>query len=245
MIDMMTVAYQNYRLIEKNIKYHLALSDDFIFYVADATFHPDPGFPRRIENERVKFFKFPPRIGHDGVVHGAILDELFVHTTNKIVGTVDHDFFWLRQGSDWIYRYFSEGFDAIGAAGWYPLWMPDWQNAIDSVYPERAGHLAPVCWGQFIDRDYVRDTFISSIGDGPGMETGWRIRKRLIDSGAKVEVFPGFQYGRQPDAMACFFGTEEEPVGVHMLKGWSRVDQWFFDAVDSILEGAGRVGRAD
>ena len=52
-------------------------------------------------------------------------------------------------------------------------------------------------------------------------ETGWRMRKKIIDERIPCHVYRAFTYPNHPDPKVTYFGTTEDPVGVHLLKGSS------------------------
>lgn len=227
MIDIVCVAYANYKLILKTINHHLALSPEFRILVCDNTpaAYRNKHFLKSMQSSRVKFFDFQDKSDHDGENHGAALDFLISQSETEIVSTIDHDFYWLRPDVyEWVNDAFDAGYKAIGAAGWYPPSQPDWQGSVDNNHPERRGELAPVCWGQFVLRELAAEhTFVTARTEGPwGYETGWRLRKFLIDNKVKTITIPGFQYESQKDLLACYFGTKRVPVGLHLLKGISR-----------------------
>jgi len=239
-IDVACVAYKNYHLFEKCIRYNASLSPYFRFLVVDNTPPPekDNNFLRNIQSAQVKTFERDDAWAFDGESHGHALDFLLSKAETKIVGTLDHDFFWIRPDTyDWVNELFETGHKAVGAAGWYPPTSPDWQNNIDSAHPNRKGWMAPVCYGQFLTRELATsDTFVCSPQEGAMRhETGWRIRKTIIEERIKDLTLPGFIYEGQIDPQVCFFGTPKMPVGMHLLKGGSRTTSEDFASLEYLL----------
>jgi hypothetical protein len=221
MIDIIMPVYYNYDIAELNIKHFSKnIFGDYRLLVCDNT---DPsrrdiarfeGF--KVLDSNVELFDFPPS-GSDGVNHGTTIDFMKEFTKTDIVGTIDSDFFWLMpEILDYVQELFAEGYLAIGCAGWYP----DWQARIDLVHPQRAGHLAPVIWGQFLTKELMAvDTFVCTSEEGGTVhETGWRIREYIIKNKIKNKIFPGFFKENQSDRNWCFFGEEECPIGFHVMK---------------------------
>ena len=161
--------------------------------------------------------------GFDGFTHGASLDFLVSKTQTEIIGMMDFDFFWIYPDIiSYVHELFKQGYEAVGCAGWYP----DFQRVIDTNFPERAGHLAPVVWGQFLTRDLaISDTFICTKEESGlnNFETGWRIRKKIIEDKIPAKIFPGFKYPNQLDSEVCYFGSFDAPLGFHILKGTNRI----------------------
>lgn len=210
-IDICTTIYRNYSLLDLQLSHWKTIKGDHRLLAVDNTPRP----------ERIK--QSYPVIeldvsGIDGETHGAALDLLVRTATSDIVGIVDSDFFWLNKNIlKEVEKYFEQGYKCVGCAGFYP----DWQRNLDPRHPDRAGHLAPVCWGMFVDRKLAMEqTFVVSAQEGPQvMETGWRLRKRIIDEKIPCVVFQGFYPENWNDPECCFFGTPEKYEGVHLLKG--------------------------
>lgn len=235
MIDIVCVAYNNYDLMDKVLS-HMRdwVKGDYRLFIADNSSEFDESRMNGFKdiNERVVEAFIPAipgymrapvnlrgyRSAYDGLTHGIALDILKHKTETDIIGTMDPDFFWINPDIiSYTEERFKRGYRAVGCAGWYT----DWQLLIDPRHPARAGHLAPTVWGQFLDRDIaMQNTFAVTLQEMPGFyETGWRIREFLIDNDIKMDVFPGFSHDWLDDGFTCFFGTEEAPMGVHLLKG--------------------------
>ena len=235
MIDIICVAYNNYNLMDKVLSHMKEwVRGDYRLFIADNSSNFDESRMNNFKNINDKVVDvFVPSIPdymrqpshtpgqrsiYDGLSHGLVLDELKAKTESEIVGTLDQDFFWINPDIiSYTEQRFAEGYSAVGCAGWYN----DWQRLIDPIHPTRAGHLAPAVWGQFISREVAfAETFSVTLEEMPRYhETGWRVRKYLIDNKLKQDIFPGFFHKWMDDGYTCFFGTEEAPMGVHLLKG--------------------------
>lgn len=216
------MAYKNYDLLEIILK-HMNdwVQGDYRLFIADNT--PLPDIARlhtwKAINDKIHVVLTADAPGDfEGLSHGNALDYLKGITDAPIIATMDPDFFWLNPTiMGYVEQRFADGYEAVGCAGWYP----DWLAALDPRHPDRAGHLAPVVWGQFLSREVaLADTFsvlLTEMGDI--RETGWRVRENLIKQKSKMDIFPGFKYENQIDPEVCFFGTPEQPMGMHVLKG--------------------------
>lgn len=165
--------------------------------------------------------------GIDGETHGAALDFLVRQATSDIVGICDSDFFWLDPNILlYVEEKFRQGYQCVGAEPWYE----DFER-VNAVYPDRASWLAPCVFGQFVDRKLaLSETFVVSRREASKlMETGWRLRERVIQNRIKCEVLRAFRYpylsgDSDIEKMvrgAWFYGTPENPVGFHLVKGSS------------------------
>lgn len=223
MIDICCAIYRNYELTSYFLDFHRHLTGQYRFLLADAT-------PKSLKQP--EFYEIFAKKGnnlllevdfegdHDGIVHGEALNFLIDHAETDIIGTIDFDFFWVQPDIlEFVENAIKKGVQAIGCAGWYP----DWLTRLDPRHPDRAGHLAPVSWGQFLTHEIATATsFVSTIEESQDIrETGWRARKFIIDNKINNLVFPGFKFDDSPP-MACFFGDYDKPRGVHLMRGSQR-----------------------
>lgn len=209
MIDIGTVIYRNYSLLDMQLDHWKKIRGEHRLLVVDNT----PVAERREHDYPILNVS-----GSDGETHGAALDLLVRTATTDIVGIVDSDFFWLnKEILSEVINYFEQGYKCVGCEGFYP----DWQRVLDPRWPQRAGSMAPVCWGMFVDRKLaLEQTFIVTSAEGSQiMETGWRLRERLIREQIPTVIFSGFYPAGWTDLECCFFGSAERVQGVHYLKG--------------------------
>lgn len=186
--------------------------------------------------------------GIDGTTHGLALDRLVQKAKTDMICIQDSDFFWLdKQIFELAEAGYQRGYKNIGCAGFYP----DWQANLDPKHPERAGHLAPVCWGMFVDRKLASEqTFCVTAAEAKEIhETGWRLRKRVIDEQIPSIIWEGFYPENWSDKECCFFREKEARVegsplgklypqvieGVHLLKG-SANRQGLTNSIPELLE---------
>lgn len=216
-IDILITLYRNYQFIRPQLRLFRKLFTNYNIIICDST----PIEAREsIDDLDVDKF-FVEKSGLDVEIHGYCLDLLVRRASSPIVGICDSDFFWLKPGLlDDIRDGFSRGLKCIGAAGWYP----DWQRTYDLTWKNRAGHMAPVCWGMFVDRELaLEQTFVTTEKEAHEVrETGWRLRQKLIQEDIPREVYPGFKYPKQQDPEICYFGSPEKPLAVHFLRGSGR-----------------------
>lgn len=219
-IDICMVVHGNYCLAEWQVA-HWARTPGSRLLLADNT----RGNKLPIGHDHVTVVS--EALPGDGWSHGHALDLLVRQSSSDIVGTADTDFFWLIP--DIISRVraeFAAGKVCVGCEGWYEDWA-----TLNARWPGRAGHLAPVCWGMFVKRELaLADTFVVTPGEGQIiMETGWRLRHRLIQEAHPVTVLKAFRmplpWIEDPAMRAAaegswFFGPSEgDPWGVHFVKG--------------------------
>ncbi len=219
MIDICTVIYHNYELLDCQIKQWNWLSGDHNLIVVDAT---PPFWKKNLSEYKCRLVEKYCK-GSDGESHGEALDLAVRAATTPIVGICDSDFFWTRKDIiPMVEAMFAAGHKCVGAELWYRDFGP-----VNDMYPERAGYLAPCVFGMFIDRELaLSETFVVTKAEGlKSYETGWRIRKKIIDEKIPCHVFPAFRMPDQPDSDVTFFGevqTHARPpkqVGVHFVKG--------------------------
>lgn len=178
----------------------------------------------------VKYIRISEVVTGDGASHGHALDAAVQEAETEIIGTVDSDFFWLVPDIiEKVEAEFATGKVCVGCEGWYDDW-----HLVDKKWPARAGKLAPVCWGMFVRRDLaLSETFVVTEHEGSMiMETGWRLRQKLIEKKHPVTVLKAFQMAfpwiaddksREAAEASWFFGPSEcEPWGVHFVKGSGR-----------------------
>lgn len=211
MIDVLTVVYDNYALLDLQLAHWPRLAGAHRLLVADAT----PA-PRRRAHPGVDWVL--DLGGIDGETHGAALDFLVGKAQTDVVGTVDTDFFWLKPDVVPWAEALTAGPDGVACAGCAGFYR-DFQANIDAHHPERAGHLAPVCWGMFVRREWaVRHTFVCTAAEARAYhEVGWRLRRALLAAAAPVFVYGGWEHPDDPDV--CYFGQRHAPAGIHFLKG--------------------------
>lgn len=158
MIDVCVVIHRNYELFFLQVEHWNRLGkpdQDWRLFFCDNTPAPERQALPHLPGVRVYSIDIN---GIDGETHGGALDFLKEKTESAIIGVADSDFFWLKPTmlGD-VAKAFDSGIQCLGAAGWYE----DWQRRIDTAYPERAGHLAPVCWGMFVERRLaLAETFV-------------------------------------------------------------------------------------
>lgn len=225
-IDIICINHKSDWLFRQQIEHwHNYMQGDFRLVLVDSSpqYYQDPGvdtgLPPTYEllGETVHFFQ--PTSMFDGINSGEAYDFALSLCTSDIVGMTDPDHFWLNPNMlarvEMLYS--EEGYKCIGDAGFYR----DFQSIFDVANPSHAGHLAPVLWGQFIDRELaLSETWVCE-PPGVGQITGWRVREKIIDQNIPRVTIPGFYQeieGEDPDI--CYFGADrQKPVSVHFLKG--------------------------
>jgi len=226
MIDICIVVYCNYELLNYQIAQWKPYSDHCRLLVCDNT---HPFLKRQIEikdNDDLQIEVFDMDVeGIDGETHGKAIDFLLSKTETGIVGLCDSDFFWTHPNIlKYITDHFHHGFKAVGTElaclGW------GW---INHFCPERASHLAPGIFSLFMERELaLSETFVCAEKEAEKrMETGWRLRKKIIKEKIEAYTIPAFQYPQfknlYPSVIETdqpwYYGTPDQPVGFHLIKG--------------------------
>lgn len=231
MLDILITIYRNYSLLPLTISYLNKLTyKDWRLLICDNT----------PINERIVLPELGKNIlvyvldvnGIDGETHAAAVHFLLNKSkeTNcdaKYVLIQDSDFFWMKLDIvEYVDSLFKDGYVCIGAAGFYR----DWINNLDPRHPNRAGHLCPVLYGMFVDRELVMSESLS-VSWSEAMEikeTGWRLREKIINNNLKRLTFQGEYYNDDLEQDqniknigndVCYFKNNDEYVGCHFLKG--------------------------
>lgn len=212
MIDICIVLHKNYDLLDLQLMHWNWIAGEHRLLFCDNT----PDYMKRDLTSYNINLIHAKHWGIDGESHGSALDLLLKQSESKIVGICDSDFFWTKKNLlDEVKYLFELGCQCVGVE----LWYDDWEK-VNAMYPERAGYLAPCVFGMFVDRELaLSETFVVTAEEGSRYhETGWRLRKKIIDEKIPCCVYRAYQYPDQPDKKTVFFGKPEEVQGVHFLK---------------------------
>lgn len=224
MIDICITIFYNYDLLDLQIKSWLKKSGNYRLLICDNT----PIDHRQIVNinsPNVSIFNFDTNFRHydparDGESHGSALDFILTRAKSDIVGICDSDFFWLDDNIlHKTQKLFDNGCQCYGTE----LWYNDFEK-INNRFPDRAGWLAPCVFGMFVDRELaMSETFISTAQEGRMelRETGWRLRKKIIENNIKNTVIPACK--NHSGAGSIYYGDCNNPIGFHWLKGIQKV----------------------
>lgn len=221
MIDICTIIHRSYALLPLQLQHWDWISGEKHLHVCDNT----PQAAR--QSLTLPACTTPVSLsvldvnGSDGETHGTTLDYLLRQTATSIVGIVDSDFFWLKQDIlEDVEKLFAQGNRCVGVEHWY-----DDFEKVNRRCPERASYLAPSVFGMFVERELALSvTMVATPAEGKERwaEGGWRLRDKIIREKIPHHLYRVFQYPEQVDKKTCFFGTPDNPVGVHLLKGSSK-----------------------
>ena len=227
MIDVIIPIYFNYNLIYyqfmcwRNIKgdYRLLICDNTPLHLSQEIIIPDDF------KHKALLFRNNSE-GIDGERHGGVIDYMVKQSTSDIICIQDSDFFWLDVDIfEYILRYFKNGYKCVGTDLYYPAF-----EKVNSIYPERHSCLAPCVFGMFIDRKLaLSETFVVTQYEGHNefKETGWRMRKKIIDENIKTIIFPAIQHPEQKNFnvnnsnVPWFYVGNQKFLGVHLFGGTS------------------------
>jgi hypothetical protein len=242
MIDIIIPVYLNYDLVYHQIERWKKIKGDWRLLLCDNT----PSQQRKeihIEHEytdRILLF-FNDSDGIDGERHGGVIDFMIRQSSSDIIGIQDTDFFWLDDDIlEYVIRYFKNGYKCIGTELFYSGF-----EYVNDMYPERHGCLAPCVFGMFVDRQLASEqTFIVTRHEGyvEKRETGWRLRKRIIDENIKSIVLPCVQHPGQKQStvkninLPWFYVGNHKFLGVHLVGGTSYNIQYTNDLLNEIYK---------
>lgn len=219
-VDIIIVNHKSDWLFRQQVEHwHNYMKGDFRLVLVDSTPGIVETFPQGYALLGETVHVIAPTSSFDGINSGQAYDYAISLCTSDIIGMTDPDHFWLDNLflPLVIEPKFAEGYKCIGDAGFYR----DFQSIFDVANPTHRGELAPVLWGQFIDRELaLSETWVCD-PPGVGQITGWRVREKIIDQDIKRITLPGFYQeieGEDPDI--CYFGWDKHmPQAVHFLKG--------------------------
>lgn len=214
-MDIITVVYKNYELLDMQVNYwskqkncNLIVCDNTPIKFRQPIKHDVEHYILDIE-------------GIDGETHGAALDFLIKKTKTDIIGMVDSDFFWIDPNIlDFVQNRFDNNDICVGAEGFNPRLT----EKHDLLYPDYKSSYAPVCWGMFIDRNLaLSDTFVLTSEESCWMmETGWRVRVKIIQDKLPCTTFKGHYDPDDHDAKKLTIFTHQDKImGVHLQEGSS------------------------
>lgn len=221
MIDLLTVNYRNYELLDFQLE-HLSRLDginDCNLIVVDNT---PIGERRRISHPLISNIVYTDaEPNFDGISHGNAIDIGMRRVKSDLVFLFDTDYFILSK--DFFPRFISimikNDYDAMGAEFFDGRdWMP-----MRNMFPERFDGI-PAPWGSFYKSKLAKseswvitpEELKNNYAEG-FIEVGWRIRMNLINRGKNTLAFKGFQknYAGQGN---CYFSYDEETIGFHYMR---------------------------
>ena len=227
MIDVIIPFYLNYNLVEQQFRYWRRINGDYRLLLCDNTplhLSQEIRIPDDFKHKTLVFRNDSG--GIDGERHGGVIDYMIRQTSSDIICIQDSDFFWLDEDIfEYILRYFKNGYKCVGTDLYYPPF-----EKVNKLYPERHSSLAPCVFGMFIDRELaLSETFVVSAYEGHTelKETGWRMRKKIIDENIKSIVFPAIQHPEQKNFnvknsdVPWFYVGNNTFLGVHLFGGTS------------------------
>jgi hypothetical protein len=224
-IDYITIVYKNYDLILLQIEnFKKLFGNDFNLLLVDNTpnqFKNEELLKKiEIENPNIKIINRDYDFNEfDGVSHGHAIDVGVKNCNSDIICVFDSDFFFLHKNlNKYILDLFNSGYLAVGCE------FNDGTSAstdyID-LYSENFLN-APVCYAAFYHKDVANsETFkienseVYQNRSNGYIETGWRIRKYIVDSNLK-----GLTWKAERNKRPCFFKNDnDEIIGVHYVAG--------------------------
>lgn len=225
-IDYLTVCYKNYDLILLQIEnFKKLFGIDFNLILVDNTPNQYKNLDIlkkiEIENKNVKIILRDYNFGEfDGISHGHAIDIGINYCMNDIICVFDSDFFFLHKNiNEYILNLFNNGYMAVGCE--FNDGTFDSTKYMD-IYPENFNN-APVCYAAFYHKEIAKSsTFkidmnevIENRNTNGYIETGWRIRKYIVDNKIKSKNWKA-ERNKRP----CFFKDDSgDLIGVHYVAG--------------------------
>lgn len=224
MVHIGITVYKNYDIYELCVRHWLKhMKGDYKLFVGDNSPPEFLNTSRWINDPRVEHHILDcSSATSDGESSGLAKDLLTNLMDAEIHGHIDTDIFFF---DPFIVikaeQFIKNGGACYGLAGFYK----DWQTFHDPRFPNRRGDMAPVSIAFFLKKELaLKHTFITTWAEGEEKkEQMWRLREYLIDNKLPMEVIPGFYDpevydARNPQGMV-FYGTPEQRVALHTLKG--------------------------
>jgi hypothetical protein len=220
-IDFLTIIYQNYELLDLQLKNFQKRFDknDYRLIIVDNT--PNH-LKQKIETNILidEILILDSHVAFDGWSHGRAIEEGLKLCTSDIICIFDSDFFFLQSGlCEYVINKFEGGYKAVGA---------EWNDGCDTYnWVVQRPHMyenIPCVFGAFYDKDLVKSqTFViteqeckDNIHTG-FIEVGCNIRKYILDNNIKTMAWKG---SRGPVKGNCFFRDEKENlIGYHVVQG--------------------------
>lgn len=224
-IGYLTVCFKNYDLILLQIEnFKKLFNKKFNLIIVDNTPNSFKNYEviRKIksENENIKIINREyENTEFDGISHGHAIDIGVSNCLSDIICIFDSDFIFMYKNLEsYILDLFNLGYVAVGCE--FNDGTTDSTKYIDA-YPERFEN-APVCYAAFYDKKILNSfSFIitneevnKNRTDGY-IETGWRIRKYIVDNKLK-----GITWKAERNTRPCYFKNEHgELIGIHYVAG--------------------------
>jgi hypothetical protein len=238
MIDLLTVNYRNYDLLNLQLD-HLSRLDGIDKCRLIVVENTPKNERRRINHDLIsEIIVLNPKHSFDGLSHGGALDEGMKYVKSEFVYIFDTDYFLLKK--DFFITFINEmktnQYDAIGpeffdGRDWFPF---------RQRFPDSFDGLV-TAWGTIFKTELVnQDTWIvtpkelSTNSETGFVDVGWRHRKKLIERGKKTLVFEGYQknYVGQGN---CYFRHNGEDIAFHYMRAsYDRMKQ-SVEEIKSIL----------
>jgi len=221
MIDLLTVNYRNYDLLNLQLNHlsNLDCINECRLIVVENT----PKKERmKIDHDLISelvvsdfWAKF------DGVSHGTALDLGMNYVNSEFFYVFDTDYFILKR--DFFPVFVEEikrlELDAIG-----PEFFDgrDWFTFRQSFPESLDGTVAP--WGAIYRTDLIKsDTWVATLAEvkqnekNGFVEVGWKHRKKMLERGKRTIVFEGYQKNYEGIGN-CYFRHKGEDIGFHYMR---------------------------
>lgn len=234
-IDYLTVCYKNYDLIKfqiENFKNRFN-SDDYRLIIVDNT--PDEQKNKELNNQFRECYivdlvvELPSTDGRfDAVSHGGAIDEGLKHCNSDIICIFDSDFFILDNNiHEYILDKFKEGYCGVGSPWNCSSVHQTWVNKSPKDFEN-----IPICYGSYYSNKLAKsNTWIltneecnrhKTIPNNTFIETGWRIRKHILDNNLKTMTWNTSHVDFENGEIQYIKNENDKLVGIHTWSGSHR-----------------------
>ena len=235
MIDYLTVCYKNYDLISlqiENFKSRFNRSD-YRLIVVDNT--PDKQKNKELNNQFREsgivdlIIEIPSSDGmFDAVSHGGAIDEGLKYCNSDIICIFDSDFFILDNDiNEYILDKFGEDYCGVGSPFNCSSIHQKWVNKSPKDFEN-----IPMGYGSYFSSEIAKsNTWVltneecnihKTIPSNTFIETGWRIRKHILDNNLKTMTWDTTHVDFENGEIQYIRNENDKLVGIHSWAGSHR-----------------------
>lgn len=247
MIDLLTVLYGTYELLDIQIEHLKKICPDKNFNLIVIENTP-LNIRKPYSNDYIDLFITSTQDDHsfDGISHGAALDIGMTYLTSEIVCIFDTDYFFVKNNA---FEFFSDvlknsNLIAMGSEffdGEEQPSIPTWQTV--RKYNESLFTNRPAAWGSFYKTNFIKNLSWVITPDEINknrpfgyIDVGYRFRKYLNDNNLPTQSFRGYQLSPNKGAdFECYFEYNTECIGIHYQRGSSRRSSQILNDISRIL----------
>lgn len=234
-IDFLIVIYKNYELLYLQSDNFKTLFDQSTYRLIFIDNTPEAerkeiDLDRLTDNCSIHINPNPDH-SHDGASAGSALNFGRQYCTSDIVCIMDSDFFLTHSGIINLVKKELTQYKAIGTEYYdgEPTIAQSWVE-IRKIHKHKFTNI-PCCFCMFMTQDILNsDTWVVTVKESSHnrsesfIETGWRIRKYILNNNIPTKTWKGYQpMDSQGTELPTYFKTDnDELVGFHYQRGSHR-----------------------